>query len=130
KTLGLPYDHRVVFFRSVDDYRRLRRLAGEGRRIAVVGGGFIGTELAAALVQNDTRVTLVFPEHTLGGGVFPPDLARRYRELFEGAGVELLPEVAVTGPRRRRSRRAPDHERPGDLGDRRRRCAGRHVNDG
>jgi NADPH-dependent 2,4-dienoyl-CoA reductase/sulfur reductase-like enzyme len=90
RTLDLPNDEKVIYFRSVEDYRRLRALAGEGRRVAVVGGGFIGTELAAALAQNDTDVLLIFPENTLGASVFPDDLARRFHGLYEHAGVTLM----------------------------------------
>jgi len=93
--LDLPDDERVVYFRSVEDYRRLRALAGGGRRVAVIGGSFIGTELAAALAQNDTDVTLVFPEETLGGSIFPDDLAQRFQALYERSGVSLLPGTSL-----------------------------------
>src|SRR5689334_22741744 len=39
----------VIYFRTLDDYRRLRDAATEGKHAVVVGGGFIGSELAAAL---------------------------------------------------------------------------------
>lgn len=97
RTLDLPADDRVIDFRTVEDYRRLRARSGHGRRVAVVGGSFIGTELAAALVQNETRTTLVFPDDVLGGAVFPADLAARFQRLFADAGVELLPGVRVEG---------------------------------
>lgn len=88
--LDLPDDERVIYFRSVDDYRTLRGFAGANRRIAVVGGSFIGTELAAALAQNDTRVTLIFPEKVLGGSVFPEFLAERFQNSYRTAGVSLV----------------------------------------
>lgn len=95
KRLDLPDDERIVYFRSVEDYRRLRELSGGGRRIAVIGGSFIGTELAAALAQNDTAVTLVFPGPVLGGERFPADLAQRFQEMYEHAGVTLVPDAKV-----------------------------------
>lgn len=95
KLEGLPDDDRIVYFRSVDDYQRLRDMSGEGRRIAVIGGSFIGTELAAALVQNDTRVTLVFPDPVLGADRFPPDLAERFQEMYEREGVDVVPGATV-----------------------------------
>ncbi|RKE59399.1 NAD(P)/FAD-dependent oxidoreductase [Microbacterium sp. AG238] len=85
-----PDSDRVLFFRSAEDYRRLRELATEARRIVVVGGGYIGAELAAGLVQNDVEVDLVFPSQTLGDGTFPPQLADRYEGLFRDAGVRLI----------------------------------------
>src|SRR5699024_1190438 len=48
KTLDIPASERVIHFRSFADYRALRHLSGGGSRIAVVGGSYIGTELAAA----------------------------------------------------------------------------------
>lgn len=84
-----PDDDRVVVFRSAADYGRLRRLAVDGTHAVVIGGGFIGGELAAGLVQNDVRVTLVHPDDTLGGSMFPPGLAATYEELFARHGVDV-----------------------------------------
>ncbi|RKR04388.1 apoptosis-inducing factor-like protein [Kushneria sinocarnis] len=90
KKLDLAPSERVLYFRTVEDYRRLRELAGSQRHIAVVGGSYIGTELAAALALNDTRVTLIHPEQVLGDRVFPPDLARRFQEMYHAHGVTLM----------------------------------------
>ncbi|NII51130.1 NAD(P)/FAD-dependent oxidoreductase [Frigoribacterium endophyticum] len=95
--LDLPEDDRVVHFRTAADYRRLRALSGDGRRVVVVGGSYIGTELAAALVQNDTRVTLVTPDDVLGGSVFPAAVAARFQAAFEEAGVTLVTGRRVEG---------------------------------
>ena len=45
----------VVYYRTLDDYRRVRGLAQDGARFVVVGGGFIGSEIAAALTSNGCR---------------------------------------------------------------------------
>src|SRR5207249_1722388 len=46
----LPLEtEQIVYYRTLDDYRRLRPLATEPLRFAVIGGGFIGSEVAAAL---------------------------------------------------------------------------------
>ena len=45
----------VVYFRTLDDYRRVRALSDEGARFLVVGGGFIGSEIAAALRDAGAR---------------------------------------------------------------------------
>lgn len=95
---GVEDSGRVIYFRTVRDYERLRDLAGGGRHVVVVGGGYIGTELAAALVQNDTRVTLVFTQDVLTGSTFPDALARRVERRYAEAGVTLLrgAKVAAT----------------------------------
>ncbi|TKR22877.1 NAD(P)/FAD-dependent oxidoreductase [Cellulomonas hominis] len=87
---GVEDSGRVIYFRTVRDYERLRDLAGGGRHVVVVGGGYIGTELAAALVQNDTRVTLVFTQDVLTASTFPDALARRVERRYAEAGVTLL----------------------------------------
>ncbi|MGH8091571.1 MAG: FAD-dependent oxidoreductase, partial [Rudaea sp.] len=49
----LSFDgERVIHFRTLDDYLALRRFATPGAHIGVVGGGFIGSELAASLATN------------------------------------------------------------------------------
>lgn len=90
RTLDLPDDERVVYFRTAADYRHLRDVSGSGRHVAVIGGGYIGSELAAALVQNDTRVSVVFPDDALGASVFPESVDRIFESRFRDHGVTLL----------------------------------------
>ncbi|WP_251977087.1 NAD(P)/FAD-dependent oxidoreductase [Salinicola avicenniae] len=94
---ALPESEQVRYFRDYADYRRLRELASEPRHVAVIGGSYIGTELAAALIQNGCRVTLVYPEAVLGGGMLPPSLADRLHQTYLDRGVELLGGRKVEG---------------------------------
>ncbi|PSL38559.1 pyridine nucleotide-disulfide oxidoreductase [Labedella gwakjiensis] len=91
RTLDGESDDRVIAFRSASDYHALRKRSGAGVRAVVVGGGYIGQELAAALVQNETEVTLVTPDETLGGSAFPADLAHRVEDRFRAAGITVRP---------------------------------------
>ena len=52
------------------------RWRSSGQRIAVIGGGFIGSEMAASLTTNGKDVTMIFPEETISSRVFPPDWPR------------------------------------------------------
>lgn len=94
---NLPDDERVVTYQGVDDYRLVRELSRERRRVGVIGGGFLAIELAAMLAKSGRRVTLLYPEHTLGGALFPPGLAMRFEDAFASAGVALRPATSVTG---------------------------------
>lgn len=77
------------YFRTYRDYLDLRQAARERRRFAVVGGGFIGSEIGAALAMQGKDVTLLFPEEGLCRSVLPPSLVRRLNGYFRGRGVEL-----------------------------------------
>ncbi|KQO61271.1 NAD(P)/FAD-dependent oxidoreductase [Curtobacterium sp. Leaf261] len=97
KGLGLPESERVIDYRSAEDYRRTRALADRHAHIAVVGGGYIGTEIASGLVQNGAAVTLVDPDEVVGAGMFPSDLAAAFQQRFVDAGVTLRTGRRVTG---------------------------------
>ena len=49
----------VVYFRTLDDYRRLRDETAGGGTAVVIGGGFIGSEIAAALASNGAKVRMI-----------------------------------------------------------------------
>jgi NADPH-dependent 2,4-dienoyl-CoA reductase/sulfur reductase-like enzyme len=79
---------RVIYFRTLGDFRRLRTV--EGSRIAVIGGGFIGSELAAALTAAGKEVTMIFPEPTVGARAWPAELAGYVTRYFTQKGVRVL----------------------------------------
>lgn len=90
KKIDGPDDERVIVFRERSDYRRLRDFSGNNQHVVIVGGGYIGAELAAGLIQNNTKVTLVYPDEVLGSSQFPSELAKEYEDSFREAGVKLL----------------------------------------
>jgi NADPH-dependent 2,4-dienoyl-CoA reductase/sulfur reductase-like enzyme len=69
---------------------RLRREVERGRTAIVVGGGFIGSEIAAALNQNGVAVRMVYPESYLVSRVFPESLGRALQERFRARGVHIV----------------------------------------
>ena len=95
-----PWDtsNDVVYYRRIGDFRKLHSLAeGDGKEFVVIGGGFIGSEVAAGLSSTGSKVTLVFPEAGIGARLFPADLAESVNELYRGHGVEVLPGESVSG---------------------------------
>jgi 3-phenylpropionate/trans-cinnamate dioxygenase ferredoxin reductase component len=94
----LPFGaEQIIYFRTLDDYQRLRALAERGRRFAVIGGGFIGSEVAAALAMNGKQVVLAFPDAGIGSRMFPADLARFLNEFYRQKGVEIRAGATVVG---------------------------------
>ena len=85
----------VIYFRTLEDYRRLRELCGQGKRFGVIGGGFIGSEIAAALAMNGEKVFMLFPEEGIGARIYPRDLSQNLNGFFRLKGVDLMPGVNV-----------------------------------
>ncbi len=80
----------VVYFRTLDDYRKVRGLADGGAGFVVVGGGFIGSEIAAALRMQERDVTMIVKEEGIGARVFPPELSRWLAGYYREKGVTVL----------------------------------------
>lgn len=94
----LPFGiEQIIYFRTLDDYERLRALTAERQHFAVIGGGFIGSEVAAALAMSGNAVVMAFPEEGIGSRMFPPDLAKFLNDFYRQKGVEVLPGELVAG---------------------------------
>ncbi len=80
----------LIYFRSLASYQRLRQMAETGTDFAVIGGGFIGSEIAAALAMNGKQVTMLYRENMIGERIFPADLAQFVTDYYRKKGVEIL----------------------------------------
>jgi len=85
----------IIYYRTLDDYRHLRELSEHGEHFAVIGGGFIGSEIAAALTMNGKKVTMLFPESGIGARIYPAELSGYLNEFFRQKGVEITSGVSV-----------------------------------
>ncbi|MBB5832625.1 NAD(P)/FAD-dependent oxidoreductase [Brachybacterium aquaticum] len=83
-------DQRVMSLRTVGDYRHLRSLAADGARVVVVGGGYIGTEVAAALTRTGAEVTLAHGGTRVLEHMLPDSLTGHLEEVFTDRGVQLV----------------------------------------
>ncbi len=85
----------IIYFRTLQDYRRLRALAERGEKFLVIGAGFIGTEIAAALSMQGKQVSMTFLENSIGENIYPPDLSQFITNFYRKKGVELAPADAA-----------------------------------
>jgi 3-phenylpropionate/trans-cinnamate dioxygenase ferredoxin reductase subunit len=86
----IPGAEGVVWLRTLDDYRRVREIAAEGARFVVIGGGFIGSEMAAALAGAGCSVTMVFPEPGIAHRILPAGLSAYVGAYYREHGVDVL----------------------------------------
>jgi NADPH-dependent 2,4-dienoyl-CoA reductase/sulfur reductase-like enzyme len=87
---GPLFAGRVIYFRTLADYHRLRALAESSLQFAVIGGGFIGSEIAAALAGLGKEVVMIFPETGIGARLLPNQISQFLNSHFQERGVRIL----------------------------------------
>ena len=94
--IRLPFgDDNIIYYRGFHDYLRLHALSEREERFLVIGGGFIGSEIAAALTSVGKKVVLVFLEEAIGANIYPADLSRFLNDYYREKGVDVVPNDAV-----------------------------------
>ncbi len=97
----LPFDAEgIIYFRTIDDYRNLHSLTDRHERFAIIGGGFIGSEVGAALAMNGKNVTMIFPEEGIGARVYSKRISNFLNEYYRSKGVTILAQDGVTNAQR------------------------------
>ncbi|WJN73493.1 anthranilate 1,2-dioxygenase system ferredoxin--NAD(+) reductase [Burkholderia anthina] len=91
RAFGGPVDEGVVphYVRTVGDARSLRAQLAAGRHVAVLGGGFIGLEVAAAARQLGCDVTVIDPAPRLLQRALPEVVGAFAHRLHDGRGVSF-----------------------------------------
>ncbi|HEY4361297.1 MAG TPA: FAD-dependent oxidoreductase [Bryobacteraceae bacterium] len=85
----------VFYLRSLDDSKTIRQHAEGVKRAVVIGGGFIGMEVASVLAQKGIEVTMLFPEERIWKQFFSPEMSRFFEEYYTARGVRFLPGATV-----------------------------------
>ncbi len=94
----------ICYYRTLDDYLRLRAEAGEGTSAVVIGGGFIGSEIAAALHTNKVKVTMIFPDPYLVNRIFPESLGKALQDQYRSRGITVLANEKPASFRKKNNR--------------------------
>ena len=97
RTLNLPGAdlENVFYLRSMDDSRKIRAKAEKAKKAVVIGGGFIGMEVASVLAQKNVRTTLIFPEERVWKRLFTPEMSAFFEKYYRDRGVEILTKAKV-----------------------------------
>lgn len=80
----------ILYFRNFRDYKQLREMTQHGDHFVVIGGGFIGSEIAAALTIVGKKVTMILRGDAIGDSTFAGDLAHFLSDYYRQKGVEIL----------------------------------------
>lgn len=80
----------ILYYRKLVHYLTLRKKALAGKLVVIIGGGFIGAELAAALNINNLEVTMIFPGEYLVDRVFPDYLGQTIHLHYLERGIKII----------------------------------------
>lgn len=87
----------IYYLRQVEDATLIHQAAAGATRAVVIGGGFIGMEVAAVLQQMKVATTLLFPAPHLCEHLFTTRMATFFHSYYRQRGVEVLPQERATG---------------------------------
>jgi NADPH-dependent 2,4-dienoyl-CoA reductase/sulfur reductase-like enzyme len=98
KTLDVPGGNLgdVYYLRSMEDSKKIRTRAGNAKRAAVIGGGFIAMEVSAVLAQKGIETTMLIREDRIWKQVFTPAMSRFFEDYYSARGVRLIKQTNLT----------------------------------
>ncbi|XP_071613901.1 apoptosis-inducing factor 1, mitochondrial isoform X2 [Heliangelus exortis] len=96
---GKDVQKRLTLFRKIEDFKKLEKISREVKSITIIGGGFLGSELACALGRRartrGLEVIQLFPENGNMGRVLPEYLSNWTTEKVRREGVNVMPNAVV-----------------------------------
>jgi 3-phenylpropionate/trans-cinnamate dioxygenase ferredoxin reductase subunit len=92
---GAQYPN-IASLRSLADARQIRDLAEGVQDIVVVGGGFIGLEMAATLSGKGHAVTVIEAQDRILGRAVSPLISQHVHQRLEATGVRILLNAALS----------------------------------
>jgi len=92
----LPINEKeIIYYRTVEDFKKLKKLSENKRKFGVIGTGFIGSEISAALAMNGMEVTVFDIGAGIGWNIFPSGLTEYLNGYFRKNKVNVIPNVKV-----------------------------------
>lgn len=96
RRMAIEGNEAILYLRSFSDALAIRSQLGPGRRLVIIGGGFIGLELAASAREREASVTVVEAAPRILMRGVPARLADGLAERHRAAGVDLRTGVGIT----------------------------------
>ena len=85
----------VFYLRSLKDSDRIRASSSGAKTAAVIGGGFIGMEVASVMAQKNIQTTMVIREDRVWSRVFTPAMSAFFEKYYTARGVRLVKQAGV-----------------------------------
>ena len=97
RTLDVPGSDLadVYYLRTLEDSKRIRRMAESAKQAVVIGGGFIAMEVTSVLTQKGIGTTMVLPEDRIWKRFFTAEMSRFFEEYYTARGVRFAKNTKV-----------------------------------
>lgn len=86
----------VIYYRTIDDYQKLKQYSETKQKFGVIGTGFIGSEISAALAMNGKDVTVFDIGPGIGWNIFPKGLSDYITHYFSEKNIKIVTKATVT----------------------------------
>jgi len=98
RTLGVAGAqlHNLHYLRSLDDSKAIRHSVETAKRAVVIGGGFIGMEVASVLAQKNLEVTMVLSDDRIWKRFFSPQMSGFFEAYYAARGVRFIKAATIT----------------------------------
>jgi 3-phenylpropionate/trans-cinnamate dioxygenase ferredoxin reductase subunit len=90
RKLSIATQCEVLYLRDLTDAQRLKSALEKAQNIAIVGGGFIGLEVAVSAAEAGKNVTVIESQDRLMARVLPPVLSEIFLKKHQEMGVNVL----------------------------------------
>jgi 3-phenylpropionate/trans-cinnamate dioxygenase ferredoxin reductase component len=87
----------IHYLRGIDDVDGIRGEMAPGKKLVIVGGGYVGLEVASVAVVSGLEVHVLEMEQRILQRVTTPSMSEYYHNLHESRGVHVHISTAVTG---------------------------------
>ena len=85
----------VLYLRSLHDSKTIQKSAAGVKQAVVIGGGFIGMEVASVLAQKGIEVTMVLREERIWQAFFAPQMSQFFEGYYSARGVRFITNAAI-----------------------------------
>lgn len=97
RTLNIPGSRlqNLFYLRTLNDSKSIRNTADKAKHALVIGGGFIGMEVAAVLAEKGIEVAMVLNDDRVFKRLFSPEMSRFFESYYAARGVRLIKSMSV-----------------------------------
>lgn len=85
------------YLRTIEDVSRIQPQFTAGKRLVIVGGGYVGLETAAVAIKQGLQVTVLESAPRVLARVTAPEVSAFYEKVHQDAGVDLRTGIEVQG---------------------------------